>query len=99
MVVVVRNGKAELYRDQGARARTIGTSGAVSAALSSDESVVAVCYASGKVCTYRAAGSLLHAFPMKDAVGVSFSGQNVLIARAGKKSELHRPTGTLIRTY
>ena len=99
MVVVVKNGKAELCKNTGSRVACIGTSGAVSAALSADESLVAVCYSSGKVGVYKATGTLSHMFPTKDAVGVSFSGNDVLIARSGGKSELHRPTGALIRTF
>ena len=99
MLVIVKNGKAALHQKNGSRVRSIGVSGAVSAALSGDESFVAVCYSSGKVIVYKAAtDSYFHAFAMKDAIGVSFSGNDVVITHSTGKSELYKANGSRIRS-
>lgn len=98
-IVLVRQGKVELYNSKGSFVRIVCSgNNAVSADLSADESKVLVTTANGKVELLTSKGSFIRNITSTNAVDARWSGGDILVKTANGKTELRRESGSLIRT-
>ena len=89
MLITIRNGKAELRNDNGSLVRTMGSSNVVSVSMNSNQELVGIVYASGKA----------EILEPKDAVDISFSGDQVAIRMSNGKTRVRKAAnGVLVRT-
>ena len=96
MLITIRNGKAELRNDNGSLVRTMGSS---SVSMNSNQELVGIVYASGKAEIRRINGVLLRTLEPKDAVDISFSGDQVAIRMSNGKTRVRKAAnGVLVRT-
>lgn len=99
-IVLVRQGKVELYNSNGSFVRIVCSgNNAVSADLSADESKVLVTTANGKVELLTSKGSFIRNITSTNAVDARWSGGDILVKTANGKTELLRESGSLIRTF
>ena len=100
MLITIRNGKAELRNDNGGLVRTMGSSNVVSVSMTSELELVGIVYASGVILKEaRLNGGLLRTLEPKDAVDISFSGDQVAIRMSNGKTKVRKAsTGSLVRT-
>lgn len=98
-IVVVKNGKVELCKDSGVRIRTIVNSGAINAAINTDQTLIVVTTDKGKVELHKESGPRIRTIVSSGAVNAVFSGKDILVTTNNGKSELHKESGPLIRRF
>ena len=100
-IIKITNKQVELYNSgTGVRVRSIGSKGAVDAALSSDEKLIVITYENGSAEIYNVETNAHRATPAKSkAVRASFQGDRVLVTLDNGKIELRSQDGGHITTY
>ena len=96
-ILIIKNGKVEIRKDNGTLVRIIGNGDAISADFNSDQSLVAITTVKGKVEIRKENGSLVRTIGNGDATGARWYGSDIAITTKKGKTELRKENGTLIR--
>jgi uncharacterized cupin superfamily protein len=97
-ILIIKNGKVEIRKENGSLIRAIGNGDAISADFNINQSLIVVTTLKGKVEIRRENGSLVRAIGNGDATNAKWYGSDVAITTNKGKTELRKENGSLIRT-
>jgi hypothetical protein len=93
-IVLIKNRRVELRKENGSLIRAIGNGHAADANLNGDNSLVIVTSDNGHVELRKENGSLIRTVGNGHATGAKFSGSDILIHLSSGKKELRKENGS-----